>query len=139
MSRFITTPETKNKLIRVLIVDDVEQVRKDLRLLLQVSGEVDVVGEAGNGQEAISLARLLNPEVVIMDLEMPIMDGIDATAQIKQQKLAQRVVILSVHTDPVDISRAVQAGADSFVQKGSPYTTLMESLDPNKLNRGEIK
>jgi two-component system, NarL family, response regulator LiaR len=139
MGQFITTPETKNKLIRVLIVDDVEQVRIDLRLLLQVSGEVDVVGEAGNGQEAISQARLLNPEVVIMDLEMPIMDGIDATAQIKQQKLAQRVVILSVHTDPVDISRAVQAGADSFVQKGSPYTTLMESLDPNKLNRGEIK
>jgi DNA-binding NarL/FixJ family response regulator len=126
------TSESKKPLIRVLIVDDMPQVRQDLRVLLQLSNEVEVVGEAANGQEAIRQAGLLNPDVVLMDLEMPILDGLQATAQIVQTKLTKRVVILSVHSEPEDIQRAMQAGADAFIQKGSPYSTLMEAIYSKK-------
>ena len=128
MSSVIHSSEPDNPLIRVLIVDDMPQVRQDLRLLLQISNDIEVVGEAGDGQQAIIQAEQLHPDVVIMDLEMPLLDGLDATAQIKKRKLAKRVVILSVHSEPADVTRALQAGADSFVQKGSPYDTLMEAI-----------
>jgi DNA-binding NarL/FixJ family response regulator len=134
---FPSLSEHEVPLIRVLITDDMPQVREDLRVLLQLSNEVEVVGEAANGQAAIMQAELLNPDVVIMDLEMPILDGLQATSQIKQRKLAKRVVILSVHSDPEDIERAMQAGADAFIQKGSPYITLIESIHPNKQQEGE--
>jgi DNA-binding NarL/FixJ family response regulator len=126
------TSKSDKSVIRVLTVDDMPQVRDDLRVLLQLTDEIEVIGEAANGQEAIRQAELLHPDVVIMDLEMPIMDGVQATAQIKQRKLAKRVVILSVHSEPDDIVRAMQSGADAFVQKGSPYSTLMESIHPSK-------
>jgi DNA-binding NarL/FixJ family response regulator len=126
------TSESKKPLIRVLIVDDMPQVRQDLRVLLQLSNDVEVIGEAANGQEAIRQAGLLNPDVVLMDLEMPILDGLQATAQIVQTKLTKRVVILSVHSEPEDIQRAMQAGADAFIQKGSPYSTLMEAIYSKK-------
>jgi DNA-binding NarL/FixJ family response regulator len=133
------TSKSEKSLIRVLTVDDMPQVRDDLRVLLQLSDEIEVIGEAANGQEAIRQAELLHPDVVIMDLEMPIMDGAQATAQIKQRKLAKRVVILSVHSQPEDIARAMQSGADAFVQKGSPYNSLFESIIQNKPVKGEKK
>ena len=132
MIPFTSASESDNPLIRVLIVDDMPQVRQDLRVLLQLSNEVEVVGEAGDGQEAIKQAELLKPDVVIMDMEMPILDGLEATAQIKKHMLAKRIVILSVHSEPEDRTRAMQAGADTFIQKGSPYSALMESIHPNK-------
>jgi DNA-binding NarL/FixJ family response regulator len=139
MIPFTSASEIENPLIRVLIVDDMPQVRQDLRVLLQLTNEVEVVGEAGDGQEAIKQAELLKPDVVIMDMEMPILDGLQATAQIKQRKLAKRIVILSVHSEPEDIKRAMHAGADAFIQKGSPYSILIESIHPNKPSKGKIK
>ena len=124
--------EPANPIIRVLIVDDMPQVRHDLRVLLQLTNDIEIVGEAGDGQVAIKLAELLRPDVVIMDLEMPILDGLLATAQIKKMQLSKRVVILSVHSEPEDIQRASQAGADAFIQKGSPYSILMEAIHSRK-------
>jgi DNA-binding NarL/FixJ family response regulator len=128
----MTTPNhptiRKNPKKTVLIADDMPQVRQDLRLLLQLTSELEVVGEAANGQEAIRQAEILHPDVVIMDVEMPILDGFQATLQIKQRNLAKRVVILSVHSEPEDETRAMQAGADAFIQKGAPYTTLIQSI-----------
>jgi DNA-binding NarL/FixJ family response regulator len=118
--------------IRVLIVDDMPQVREDLRVLLQLSNEIEVVGEAGDGQEAIQQAELYHPDVVIMDMEMPVLDGLQATEQIKGRLLARRVVILSVHSEKGDVERAMQSGADAFVQKGSSYLTLIEAIHSNK-------
>jgi DNA-binding NarL/FixJ family response regulator len=129
----------ENSLIRVLIVDDMPQVREDLRVLLQLSNGVEVVGEAADGQEAIKQAEMLKPDVVIMDLEMPILDGLEATRQIKKRKLAKRIVVLSVHSDLEVIQHAMQAGADDFVQKGSPYNALIKSIHPNQSHRGDIK
>ncbi len=115
-------------LTRVVIVDDMRQVLRDLRMLLLVSGEVEVVGEACNGNEAVELAVMLKPDVIIMDLEMPVMDGLTAISRIRQLKIPTRIVALSVHTDPKDVERALAAGADSFVQKGSPYPQLMQAI-----------
>ncbi len=122
-----TTQDAKTT-TKVLIVDDMEQVRKDLRVLLQVSGEVEVVGEAGNGDEAIQQAQLLRPDVILMDLEMPRQDGLSATRRIRQVGLVTRIVVLSVHSQPQDIERAFQAGADDFIPKGSPYPMLMGAI-----------
>jgi len=132
MNRNHPVSQPTKRLIRVLIVDDMPQVRQELRSLLQLSDEVEIVGEADDGQVAISQAELLRPDVVIMDLEMPILDGLQATSQIKKRMLTKRVVILSVHSEPEDLDRAMQSGADAFVQKGSPYSTLIESIHSNK-------
>ncbi len=124
--------EPDNPIIRVLIVDDTPQVRRDLCLLLQLSSEVEVVGEAANGREAIRQAEMLHPDVIVMDINMPILDGFQATCHIKRHEFAKRVVILSVHSEPEDIDRAIEAGADTFIEKGSPYVTLIESILSNK-------
>jgi DNA-binding NarL/FixJ family response regulator len=135
----ISSPANSSKpqSYRVLIVDDMPQVRQELRLLLQLSGELEIVGEAGNGQEAIEQAEHLKPDVIIMDLEMPVLNGLQATHQIKQRNLAGRIVILSVHSAPADVKRAKQAGADAFVQKGSPYLSLIEAIHPSQPHTGE--
>lgn len=121
--------------VRVLIVDDMPQVRQDLRLLLQLSPEIEVIGEAADGQEAIRQAEELRPDVVVMDLEMPILDGIQATREIKAHHPASRVVILSVHSEPVDTLRAREAGADAFIPKGVPYSTLIQAILPSNLTK----
>jgi len=83
--------------IRVLIVDDVERVRQDLRTFLTLTGNIEIIGEASNGLEAIQLVGTLCPQVVLMDLEMPIMDGYEAARQIKAIKPACRVIALTIH------------------------------------------
>src|SRR5512143_2647291 len=102
------------KPIRVLIVDDVPQVRRELRTLLPLLDAIDIVGEAENGQSAIELAATLHPDVVLMDVEMQIVDGLTATRSIKQQCPQCRIVILSIHTDEGVRARARSAGADDF-------------------------
>ncbi len=131
MIPIIPAAKSNNPLTRVLIVDDMPQVRQELRQLLQLTEWIEIVGEAGNGQEAIWQAELLRPDVIIMDLEMPILDGLQATRQIKQLKFATRIVILSVHSESDDLKRAGRAGADAFIQKGSPYLTLIQSIYPS--------
>ena len=114
--------------VRVLLVDDSPRVRSDLRLLLDLTGQVEVVGEAGDGREALKLAAELAPEVIVMDLDMPVMDGLEATRQVKEGRLASRVVMLSVHGEPETRLRAHQAGADVFVIKGAQIGTLVEAI-----------
>jgi NarL family two-component system response regulator LiaR len=114
--------------IRVLIVDDSEQVRQDLRLFLSLIGGVEIVGEASNGLEAVRLAEGSRPQVVLMDLEMPVLDGCAATRQIKALQPACRVIALTIHADEAQQSRALEAGVDVFVIKGASMETLMEAI-----------
>ena len=116
------------KTIRVLIVDDVPQVRRELRTLLPLLEAIDVVGEAENGQSAVELAAALQPDVILMDVEMPIMDGLVATRLIKQQCPQCRVIILSIHDDEAVRARARLAGADDFVDKGAPLAALLQAI-----------
>jgi DNA-binding NarL/FixJ family response regulator len=116
------------KTTRVLIVDDVPQVRRELRTLLPLLDAIDVVGEAENGQRAIELAAALQPDVVLMDVEMPLMDGLAATRLIKQQCPQCRVIILSIHDDEAVRAQARSAGADDFVDKGAPLAALLQAI-----------
>ena len=116
------------KTIRVLIVDDVPQVRRELRTLLPLLDAIDVVGEAENGQSAIELAAALQPDVILMDVEMPMMDGLVATRLIKQQCPQCRVIILSIHDDEAVRAKARLAGADDFVDKGAPLAALLQAI-----------
>jgi DNA-binding NarL/FixJ family response regulator len=114
--------------IRVLIVDDVERVRQDLCTFLRLAGEIEIVSEARDGLEAIRLVETLCPQVVLMDLEMPILDGYEATRQIKAIKPSCRVIALTIHAGQTEQQRALQAGADDFIVKGAPLETLMKAI-----------
>jgi DNA-binding NarL/FixJ family response regulator len=112
----------------VLIVDDSPQVRQELRTLLPLAACIEIVGEAADGLEAIRLAEALRPEVVLMDLEMPVVDGYEATRQIKSRWPACRVVALTVYGDEAARQKATQAGVDVFVVKGAPLETLVRAI-----------
>ncbi|MGE5777546.1 MAG: response regulator [Chloroflexota bacterium] len=103
--------------IRVMIVDDVSETRENVRKLLQFESDVDVVGAARTGKEAIQLSQDLNPDVVLMDINMPDMDGISATEAIRAKQPAVQVVILSVQGDQNYMRRAMLAGARDFLTK----------------------
>jgi DNA-binding NarL/FixJ family response regulator len=123
--------------IRVLIVDDMAQVRRDLRTVLSLAGQaaglqIEVVGEAGNGQEAIQRATALEPDVVLMDLEMPVMGGYEATRQIKTHSPDCRVIALTIHGDETVRQKANQAGVDVFIVKGAPVETLVQAISERK-------
>jgi DNA-binding NarL/FixJ family response regulator len=114
--------------VRVLLVDDMPQVRHDLRQLLELTGQIDIIAEARDGAQAVHLATDLAPDAIVMDLEMPGMDGYEATRRIKAHHPAPRVVILSVHASPLERERALAAGADGFVMKGANYEVLVNAI-----------
>jgi len=119
--------------IRVLIVDDMPQVRQGLATVLQLASKAakpkfDIVGEAQNGSEAIQSAQLLHPDVILMDLEMPVLDGFSATQFIKTAQPSISIVVLSIHSDPASRQKAAQAGADAFVEKGAPLDELLQAI-----------
>lgn len=127
-SSFLPARDAKARFIRVLLADDRPQVRRDLRQLLLLTDSIQVVGEAANGEEAVRLTAELQPDAVVMDLEMPVMDGYEATRRIKSETPSVRVIILSVHAGPQERSRARAVGADCFVVKGEDYEVLVEAI-----------
>ena len=113
---------------RVLIVDDVEQVRRDLSTTLTLAGDIEIVGEAPNGLEAIHLTESLQPDVILMDLEMPVMDGYESTRKIKTYSPSCRVVALTVHGYEEARRKAYQSGVDAFIIKGEPVETIVQTI-----------
>lgn len=113
---------------RVLIADDNLQVRQELRTLLPLAGDIEIVGEAADGQEAVRLVQALQPEVVLMDLEMPVLDGYEATRQIKASSPSCRVVALTVHGYEAARQQAIEAGADLFLVKGAAVESLIQAI-----------
>lgn len=114
--------------IKVLIADDVSRVRQDLRTLLTLAGNIEVVGEAEQGDEAVYQTEKLRPEVVLMDLEMPVMDGFEAARRIKTGQPGCRVIVLTIHGGETERERAILAGADYFLVKGAPLATLLKAI-----------
>jgi pilus assembly protein CpaE len=114
--------------IRVLIVDDVSETRENVRKLLQFESDVDVVGVARTGKEAIQLSQDLSPDVVLMDINMPDMDGITATEAIRGKQPAVQVVILSVQGDQNYMRRAMLAGARDFLTKPPMGDELISAI-----------
>jgi DNA-binding NarL/FixJ family response regulator len=118
------------KTVRILIVDDVDQVRQDLGTALTLAGGLEIVGTAGSGREALELEEKLEPDCVLMDLEMPDMDGREATRRIKARRPGCRVVALTLHNGEASREAAMRAGVDAFVVKGVPLDDLLRALLP---------
>ena len=112
--------------IRVLIVDDSAHARQGLRVLLATLPEVEVVGEAFNGREALRCIGEIHPELVLMDVQMPVMDGLQATRLIKNNWPDVTVIILTMHATAETTARA--AGADDFIIKGCAPDRLLSAL-----------
>ena len=114
--------------IKILLADDHGVVRKGLRFLLERQADMEVVGEAKDGREAVRLAEELNPTIVIMDIAMPLLNGIDATAQIIKRNPGIGVIILSMHADEGYLVRILTAGAKGYLLKDSAETDVVRAV-----------
>lgn len=114
--------------IRLLVVDDHPVVRAGLVAMLSSAPDMEVLGEAGDGDEAIRLTADLRPDVVLMDLRMPVLDGVSATAAIRGSAGGTRVLVLTTYDTDGDIIRAVEAGASGYLLKDAPPHQLMNAV-----------
>ena len=117
------------KKLRVLLADDHTVMRTGLRALLERQGNLEVAGEAENGRDAVSLASSLEPDVVVMDVGMPLLNGIEATKAILKQAPSTGIVILSMHSDESYVMRALHAGARAYLLKDSAASELLAAID----------
>lgn len=115
-------------MIRILIADDQRLVRSGFRMILRVEPDMDVVGEAGDGSEAIALALELRPDVVLMDVRMPVLDGIEATRQITATSDDTRVLVLTTFDLDEYVFGALRAGASGFLLKDAPEEQLIMAI-----------
>ncbi len=113
---------------RILIVDDASAVREALRWAFEHEPGLCVVGEAGDGAEAVGLATALQPDVVILDIELPELDGYAVTQVLKRLSHPPTVVLLSVHSDQHSQQRGLQAGGDAFVPKSAGWAELIAKI-----------
>jgi DNA-binding NarL/FixJ family response regulator len=112
----------------VVLADDHAVVRDGLRVLLQAQSDIEVVGDAANGREAMRLTQRLHPDVVVMDIAMPELNGIEATLQIHDVSPATQVLILSMHSTTEHIFRALQAGARGYLLKDSAGAEVVDAV-----------
>ena len=115
--------------MRLLLVDDNAAVRAGLRRAIELKTTFEVVAEAGNGEEAVELARELDLDIILMDVRMPVMDGIQATAQIKLDKPSTYVLAISGCDDPSAVSGMLRAGASGYVLKGALPEEFLSPLE----------
>jgi DNA-binding NarL/FixJ family response regulator len=121
-------PDRVTKSIRVLVADDHAVVRAGLRALLEAAGDMQVIGEAENGMQAVQETRRLQPDVVLLDLAMPLLNGVEAARQIVQESPEAAVLILSSYNDAQHLRRAVEAGAAGYLMKESAAADLLEAV-----------
>lgn len=125
-------------MIKILLADDQPLVRKGLRMRLKVEEDFEVIGEAGDGQTALQLAEELAPDVVILDVEMPVMDGISAVGALRKRHPEMTLIMLSIHDDPQVRTRAARAGANVFLSKRNDEEALLEAIR-RAIPPGEVK
>ena len=114
--------------VRVLVVDDQRLMRDGIASLLSIQVGIEVVGDAANGQEAVTLALTLTPDVILMDVRMPVMDGVSATIQVRRQLPACQVLMLTTFDDEEYIVNALAAGASGYLLKDMPIQDLAQAI-----------
>lgn len=117
-----------SKSLRVLLCDDMQQIRMLLRTEMSLEADLEVVGEATNGAEAIEAARASQPDVVVLDLTMPVMDGLEALPRIRAVAPEARVIMLSAHGSSEMESKAVAAGATRYIEKTATTQEIVEAV-----------
>lgn len=123
-------------MIRIIIAEDHHLVREGIRALLEKAGDIDVVGEAVDGQEAVALTQRLTPDVLLMDIAMPRLNGILAAEQLRDAGVTTSIVILSMYSDELLVRQALQNGAKGFLPKGSVSDELLFAV--RAASRGAI-
>jgi DNA-binding NarL/FixJ family response regulator len=121
--------QTQDSKTRILIADDHESVRKGLHLILESRENLEVVGEAANGKEAIDRSRQLQPDVIIMDLKMPILDGLAAAQVIKKARPQTAILMFSMRTSRLFTEIMENMGMDGFVSKENDSAALLTAID----------
>ena len=121
--------------IRVLLVDDHKLFRQGLRQICEIKGGFEVVGEAENGQEAVELASQLRPDVILMDINMPVLDGVQATSYIAEADPAVRIIILTMYRRDDYVFDAIRAGARGYLLKDTDWEELIDAV--RRVHRGE--
>jgi DNA-binding NarL/FixJ family response regulator len=121
--------------LRIIVADDHTVMRSGLVALLAAEPTIDIVGEAGDGREAVSLVERLEPDVALLDLRMPVLDGVGATARIAAGLRRTRVLILTTYDTDTEIERAVEAGATGYLLKDATRPQLVEAI--HAASRGE--
>ena len=121
--------------INVILVDDHEMVRLGLKSFLNLQGDVEVVGEASNGREGVDLALELRPDVVVMDLVMPELDGVQATLELLKEWPEAKILVLTSYLDNEKIYPVIEAGAKGYMLKTSSAAEILNSI--RKVYRGE--
>ena len=116
------------KRIRILLADDHAVVRQGFKMILDAQADMEIVGEAGNGREAVELAEKLHPDVVVMDVSMPELNGIEATRRLASSAPRARVVALSMHKDSVYVREILRAGARGYLLKDSGAADLVAAI-----------
>lgn len=114
--------------IRVLVVDDQSLIREGLTIILDSQSDIKVVGQAADGREAISLASRLQPDVILMDIKMPRMDGIKATRQIKEEYAKTQIIILTTYAEDELVFEGIRAGASGYLLKDITRDQLVEAV-----------
>jgi len=115
-------------MIRIIIADDHLMFRQGLSNLLRSAADIRVLAECGSGEEALSLIRELEPEVAVLDVSMPGMDGIELVTALREEGLATRAIMLTMHDDPHFRTRALQAGACGYLLKDRAFETLLSAI-----------
>jgi two-component system response regulator DesR len=128
MRRKLSTATGNRDVVRVLVVDDHALFAEALMLTLGIDDRIQVVGSASTGTEAVSLARALDPDVVLMDVHMPSMDGIQATRHVREVSPRSRVVIVSAARSPELAEHAKAAGAERYLTKDTPAVKLIDAI-----------
>ena len=128
-----------NKVTTVFLVDDHELIREGIKQLLELGGDIQVVGQAGNGDDAIEKILYYNPDVVLLDINMPKMNGIDVLRRLKDLGVKSKIIMLTIHKDREYLLEAMKIGADGYVLKDSDAEGLMRAIRDVKSGKTYIQ